>query len=177
MAIGGSELTGDTTSRLRVNRMVVRRMSGVVVLLGVCLALVGCGPAGPGLKTPVSWAGGAQSSDAPQVDPNSSVQLLENGRAVLTDFPQGTSVPTEGGVCVDLSTDARFDGEATWVPRDEFGVVLSFADSSIVWASDNTGGTPDWRLAGFRICDGPQFVLSYLCGDLGFTNTEPCREP
>jgi hypothetical protein len=137
----------------RKMRSRARRYALVGMFATVLVSLAACVPSAPEFTTPTAWSGGIRQigDDSEQV--TTSVQLLDNEHATVTDFPQGTSRDTKDGlVCLDLSTEDRYTGDVTWSNRNGFSIVLSFGDSSVVVGANASFGKQDWSEVGFREC-------------------------
>lgn len=132
----------------------------------------------PSFNAPVEW-GAVAGSTAQRGGTNvpTAVRLLADGRAQLTNFPQGT-IGTESGsygatyTCLEVSTSARYTGAASWSAPDAGEFILKFGKSSVEVAADSDGyigRTPDWDYLWILECDSGdvEWYLGYSCGDAG----------
>lgn len=151
------------------------------ILAAITVSLAGCLPSSPDFTTPMAWRGGSRQVAAESASVTTSVQLLDGQRATLVDFPQGVTRELDGGyVCLDLSTEERYTGEATWSNRNGYSIVLTFGESSIVVSSDAARfGGQDWSVLRLHECTSDAYwYLQYFCGESGYGDTTgPYRHP
>jgi hypothetical protein len=130
-----------------------RRYVLVGIFATILVSLTGCLPSALDFTTPAAWSGGTREIGDESERITAAIQLLDDRRAILKDFPQGTSRVTEDGlVCLDVSTSERYSGDATWSNRNGFSMALTFGDSTVVVSSDASFGDQDWLEARMREC-------------------------
>lgn len=105
------------------------------------------------------------------------LELRPDGKALLTNFPQGRSVSEGGLYCVTSVEDERYSGEATWEARNGYSLFLRFDESEILVSSGTQKfGGQDWTVVQFTACESEQWwELGYVCGDSGYGRDD--REP
>jgi hypothetical protein len=182
-----------TTARRRIARRWIALAVVVVVVAAaaVCWSLLSSALNRPSFRAPVEW--GALAGDRAERDGTNvptTVRLLADGRAQLTNFPQGVDGTESGSygtsyTCLQVSTSTRYTGIATWSAPDAGEFILRFGKSSVEVAADTDGyigRTPDWDFVWILECDSGavEWTLGYSCGDAGGGDAGrldiPCRK-
>jgi len=165
---------------------------GTLAGLVVVLLLAGCAPdkTVPWFTTPIAWGKGYRVTVRKPADIKyvpTTVELTDRTHAQLTSFPQGrTRKDSKGYLCLDVSTQSRYSGKATWSNLNVRTIVLKFPGSSVSVSADSSGlGDQDWTSLMFNECGtGANWGLSLECGIPGYggpgkkeiPSEEPCRK-
>lgn len=145
------------------------------VVFAAVVGLSGCaGDPAAGFSTPLAWGHASRNLDGTDVlDPSSdpTIRLLGDGEAVVTDFPQGTSVTRgSGSVCFEPGGGESYTGQATWAPVTTHRFEVAFEGSRIeVSAGESIGPGQYWGAIRIQECGSQGAMWTFLleCGGDG----------